>query len=162
MNSSPPDLPKIEFRRVRPADLHEVLALLENASLPAAGVQAAFDGFIVAECLGRIVGAAGLELHGRNGVLRSVVVDPGLRGQGIARGLTTRILEAAEAAQLSCLYLLTETAELYFEARGFLRIDRSEVPPPVRDSVEFKEACPASATAMVKDVRVTSSAALDT
>lgn len=142
----------IELRRAEDPDLDAVLGLLEDAALPTAGVSEFFDRFVVAEGAGRIVGVAGLEVHGRDGVLRSVVVRPDLRGRGLGARLTRWVLDSAREIGLRRLYLLTTTAEDYFPRYGFRRIDRSEAPPEVRESVEFREACPASAAAMMREL----------
>lgn len=110
------------------------------------------DGFFVAAADGRLVGVAGLEIHGRDGVLRSVAVDPVVRGAGLGGRLTAAVLEAAQKAALRRVYLLTTTAEDYFPRHGFRRIARQDASPEMQESVEFREACPASAVAMVLDL----------
>lgn len=140
---------------LRPAegsDLPAVLVLLADAGLPSAGVEESLPSFVVAKVDGRLVGVAGLEVHGRDGVLRSVAVDPACRGRGLGGRLTRRMLELADDAGLRRVYLLTTMAEEYFARYGFRRIDRSEASPEVRRSVEFREACPASAVAMALDL----------
>lgn len=132
--------------------LDVVLDLLEDSQLPTAGVAEAADGFFVAEERGRVVAVAGLEVHGPYGVLRSVAVSRPFRGRGLGGRLTERVLETARTAGLCRLYLLTTTAEEYFRRRGFYRVAREEVPAEVRSSVEFREACPASAVAMVLEL----------
>jgi amino-acid N-acetyltransferase len=141
----------VVLRPARDADLPAVLALLDSAGLPAAGVAEHLSGFVVAE-EGSLVGVAGLETHGRDGVLRSVAVTSARRGTGLGDRLTRWILANARAVGLRRVYLLTTTAEDYFPRYGFRRIDRSRASPAVRRSVEFREACPASAVAMVKDL----------
>ena len=98
------------------------------------------------------VGVAGLEVHGGDGVLRSVAVEPASRGSGVGARLTGAILAAARRASLRRLYLLTISAEDYFPRYGFRRVPRDEASAAVRRSVEFREACPASAVAMVLDL----------
>jgi amino-acid N-acetyltransferase len=51
---------------------------------------------------------------------------------------------------LQALYLLTTTAERYFPSFGFSVTTREKVPDAVRDTVEFRSACPASAVVMVR------------
>jgi amino-acid N-acetyltransferase len=48
------------------------------------------------------------------------------------------------------LYLLTTTAAPFFERYGYGAVAREEVPRPIRDTTEFTDLCPASATCMVK------------
>lgn len=134
------------------SDLQEVTRLLEASGLPLDGVAEAFTRFVVAEDGGEIVGVAGLEVHGTDGVLRSVAVRPGLRSKGVGGRLTERIVADARAAGLGRLYLLTTTAAEYFPRHGFRRIGREEASDAVQASDEFREACPASAVAMVKEM----------
>lgn len=140
---------EVSIRPARPADLRAIGELLEGADLPTVGVDDHLPGFMVAEAAGRLVGLAGLEVHGGDGLLRSVVVDPAFRGTGLGARLTQRALDAARAAELGRVYLLTTTAEDYFPRYGFRRIRRDDASPEVKRSVEFREACPASAVAMV-------------
>jgi amino-acid N-acetyltransferase len=138
-------------RAVRPAtgsDYKAVAGLLQAANLPLAGVPRTLAGFYVAEDRGRILGAVGLELHGTDGLLRSAVVDPAARGTGLGQALVGRLLGDARERGLGAVYLLTTTAERWFPRFGFSRIERDDVPGRVRESVEFREACPASAIVM--------------
>lgn len=142
----------VSIRPARPADLKEIGELLERADLPTAGVADHLPGFVVAEAEGHLVGLAGLEVHGDDALLRSVVVEPAFRGRGLGARLTERVLDAARTAEIGRVYLLTTTAEDYFPRHGFQRIRREDASPGVKRSVEFREACPASAVAMVLDL----------
>jgi amino-acid N-acetyltransferase len=136
---------------VRPAtqnDYENVVGLLRAADLPLAGVPRALAGFYVAEDRGRILGTVGLELYGTDGLLRSAVVDPAARGTGLGHALVGRLLGDARERGIGAVYLLTTTAEGWFPRFGFSRIERDDVPDQVRASVEFREACPASAVVM--------------
>lgn len=142
----------IVIRPARKGDRVVVEGLIEGAGLPLAGVRESFDHFFVAEYGAEVAGAAGLERHGGDGVLRSVVVAPSARGRGLGSRLTERALEAARSAGLRRVYLLTTTAESYFPRHGFEPIAREAASPAVRRSVEFREACPESAVAMVVEL----------
>ena len=143
------------YRRavVRSADSSDhraVVGLLEDAGLPVAGVLPALPEFYVAELEGRVVGAVGLEVYGRDALLRSAVVEKVARNSGLGVALVERILDHARARGLRDVYLLTTTADRYFPRFGFERIIREDVPDDVKVSVEFREACPASAVVMRK------------
>ena len=140
------------IRSAQPSDLDAVEHLLKSADLPVDGVSEAFDNFVVAEATDAVVGVAGLEIHGSDGILRSVAVDTGQRGRGLGRLLTERVLQHARELGLRRLYLLTTMAEAYFPRYGFRRIAREDVSAEVQGSIEFREACPASAVAMVLDL----------
>lgn len=135
----------------RPAaagDLEAISQLLADLELPTAGVEEWWPQFTVAEASGEIVGVAGLERYADGVLLRSVAVHASWRGSGLARKLIETVLRAAQRAGSQDVYLLTTTAEGYFPRLGFSVIPRAEVPATVQQSVEFREACPASAVAM--------------
>lgn len=140
---------------LRPAtrdDLGAIERLLTRAALPLDGVADALPTFIVAEAddgaTRELVGVAGLEPCCENALLRSVAVDPAWRSHGVGRALVARVIADAEARGLRALYLLTTTAEHYFPSFGFRPVSRDEVPADVRETAEFRTACPASATVM--------------
>lgn len=140
------------LRKARPEELAAVDGLLAAAGLPTVGVAEALDGFVVAEEADALVGVAGLEVHGDEGVLRSVAVAPSRRGSGVGARLTEAVLESARDAGLRRVWLLTTTAEGYFPRHGFRPAEREAASAAVRQSVEFREACPASAVAMVLEL----------
>lgn len=139
---------------IRPAaqsDLPAVLALLESRGLPTAGVAEWIDEYVVASGPDSIVGAAGLERYADGAVLRSVAVADDAAGRGVGRALVEAVLSRAVAAGVPAVWLLTTTAERWFPRFGFRVTDRLNAPAGVAGSVEFREACPASAVAMVLD-----------
>jgi N-acetylglutamate synthase-like GNAT family acetyltransferase len=141
-------MPTIQIAPAGPADLPAVLALLAESGLPHDGLAEHFGAALVARDGERVVGSAALELYGEAGLLRSVAIAPGLRGQGLGRELTLAALELARARGVHQLYLLTTTAEGYFPAFGFAPVSRAEVEPAVQASAEFTGACPDSATVL--------------
>ena len=139
----------MKIRHAEPGDRAEALRLLRSFDLPTAGVPEAMSGFLIAEGTdGDVAGLVGLEVHGRHGLLRSLAVDPRYRGRGLGGALVAEVVETARRARLEGLYLLTTTADDYFLRHGFRVVDRDTAPEAVRRSVEFSEACPASAVAM--------------
>jgi amino-acid N-acetyltransferase len=143
----------VEIRAADAADLPAVLALLGNAKLPTAGVADQPSQFIVAESEGRVVGVVGLEIYGDSALLRSAAVEEDWRGSGVGRVLVERALDMARARGLNDVFLLTTTAEHYFPRFGFACVSRDSVTKGVQSSIEFQEACPASATVMRKSLR---------
>lgn len=135
-----------------PEDLEPVLALLRAARLPDEGVREVVPTLLVVRADGRVAGCAAVEVYGRDALLRSVAVDPALRGRGVGRQLTEAALAMACRYEVRAVYLLTETAASFFEALGFTAVDRSAVPPALLASPEFAVLCPASALAMVRTV----------
>jgi amino-acid N-acetyltransferase len=125
------------------------LALLTAAGLPRAGVEDQFPaGYAVVREGSALVAAAGLELHGRVGLLRSVAVAEPWRGRGLAERLVENRVQAARSACLEAIYLLTTSAPEYFERHQFRRVSRARVPPELRSASEFASICPASAVCL--------------
>jgi amino-acid N-acetyltransferase len=137
----------VTLRRARAEDRQVVEALLRARELPLDGVETHFENFWVADAGGKVVGTAGLEVHGRLGLFRSLAVDPDLGGNGVGSRLTWQLLEEAVALGLREVFLLTTTAVEFFPRFGFVRLRRREVPKELHESEEFA-ACPATATAM--------------
>ena len=143
----------VRFRSAAPSDRSAVEALLTREQLPLEGVAEHFDSFVLAQRGEHVVGAAGLEVHGSFGLVRSVVVAPELKGQGLGRQLTRQLLARARARGLAAVYLLTTTAPDFFAHLGFERLAREAAPAPLWASAEFQGACPASAIVMRLSLR---------
>jgi amino-acid N-acetyltransferase len=137
-----------DVRSATGADYPAVIALLEAAGLPTAGVPRTLGDFLVADAGDGLAGAIGLERYGSGALLRSAVVRPGDQGTGIGAALVRGLLDRARDGGLREIYLLTTTAQCWFPRFGFAPIEREQVPDAVRASVEFREACPASAAVM--------------
>ena len=131
-------------------DLPTVRRLLESLGLPLDGIDDHVGTLLVAREDGQIVGTAGLEMYADAALLRSVAVDPTQQGRRIGHQLTDAALRLARTRGVATVYLLTTTAERFFPKFGFEQIAREEVPAAVQSSVEFRGACPASATVMRK------------
>ncbi|HEY7697646.1 MAG TPA: arsenic resistance N-acetyltransferase ArsN2 [Vicinamibacteria bacterium] len=135
--------------RAERAALPEVVALLQDSSLPVAGVAENFGSFLVARAKdGRLVGCIGLEVYGDVGLLRSLAVASSERGSGLGTKLVAELLDLARSKGVESLYLLTTTAESYFPRFGFERLSREEADPKLEASAELQGACPASAILM--------------
>jgi len=134
----------------RDSDLEAIRHLLGSTHLPTDGLSDQFPGAYVVSRLGaEVVGAAGLEQHGCDGLLRSVAVAGDHRRRGLGRALIVSRIEAARLAQLKSIYVLTTTATEVFVEMGFVETDRASVPAEMAASREFRETCPSTATCLV-------------
>jgi amino-acid N-acetyltransferase len=131
-------------------DLPEVRRLVERNGLPLGGIDDHVQTMVVAREGDRLVGTAALEVYADGALLRSVAVDPALQGRGVGHQLTEAALALGRTRGLPAVFLLTTTAEGFFPKFGFERITRDDVPDSVKTSVEFRSACPSSATVMRK------------
>lgn len=137
--------------KVRPAeitDLPAVEAILKASDLLFEDCYIHIDSFLVAVAGDKIVGTGGLEHCGDVALLRSIAVVEDCRGQGIGDTLYFQLKSRAQSHGAKALYLLTETAEQYFEARDFSVVKRNAVPTAIGETQQFSNLCPASATAM--------------
>jgi len=137
--------------RVRPAqpeDLVPATALLSESKLPLDGFADHLANALVATRADRVVGVVELEVYERAALLRSLVVSPAERGARLGERLASDALRLARERGATDVYLLTETAERFFPRFGFSVADRSSAPPALRQSEEFRTACPESAVMM--------------
>jgi N-acetylglutamate synthase-like GNAT family acetyltransferase len=139
----------ISLRQATGSDWPAVSGLLEANRLPLEGARAHINTFLVAKANHELVGCAGVELYGQFALLRSVAVAPGLHGQRIGTELVTLMLQETRQRNVTDLYLLTTTAQRYFEQFGFSAAGRTSAPPQLSASAEFQGACPTSAQLMV-------------
>ena len=100
----------------------------------------------------RPVGVVGLEIKSRSALLRSLAVDAKFRNRGIATHLIRRIEDHAKSLKIETLYLLTMTAEQFFEKHGFQSVHRDSAPADIQETAEFQSLCPASAVCMIKHI----------
>lgn len=145
-------------------DLARIESMLTAANLPTEGVAPLIESFfVIRDQNGRVAAAAVIEWHAEtvqgesakgeslqksNGLLRSVVVDPARRGQGLGKKIVRAVMDSTDRD----LYLLTESATHFFRRLGFESIDRSLAPPALRQSEEFRCLCGESAAFMRRSV----------
>jgi len=137
--------------RVEPAQAHDLVPareLLRRLDLPQEGVVDHFGNYLVVRDASRLVGLCGIELHGEDGLLRSVAVDPDYQGEGIGAVLVAGALALGRKLAIGDLYVLTITAAAFFRPHGFVECPRGAAPDPIRESWEFRSGCPASAVLM--------------
>jgi amino-acid N-acetyltransferase len=134
---------------MRANEREAVEALLRAAGLPIEGVAEHIQSFFAALTAGALVGVVGMEYYGDVALLRSATVVDSARGRGIGSLLTAHALHAAEQRGVARVYLLTETAERFFQRHGFRSIPRSEAAPELSASAEFRGCCPETAVCMM-------------
>jgi amino-acid N-acetyltransferase len=129
-----------------------VESLLEENSLPSSDVRSKPDTFYIAYDEDERIGVGGVETHGTNGLLRSVVVERSKRGTGYGAALCDALENEAVSNNIGTLYLLTTTASGFFETLGYVAIPRNEAPTGIQRTAEFDELCPTTATCMKKNL----------
>ncbi len=142
----------LKYRQATISDLDEIQTLLNSYELPASDCAEHLANFWVADSDNEIVAVGAFENWGDFGLLRSFAVRPTHSGLGIAEEIFGRVKRSALAADIKKFYLLTTTADKYFEKLGFVACNRTEVPDSIQATKQFSDLCPASATVMVLDL----------
>lgn len=128
-----------------------VAALLEESGLPTADLAAGAPVKLFGIADGpACVGVVGLELYGQDGLLRSLAVERSHQKSGLGRALVDAAEQEARRAGVCKLYLLTTTADRYFEKLGYRRLQRAEAPPSIAATAQFSSLCPSSSAFMCK------------
>ena len=128
-----------------------VVRLLQSAALPSEDLSAAhLEHFFFSGTASAPSGLIGLELYGRDALLRSLVVAPEFRRTGLASALVQHAERYAHEQGAAAIFLLTTTAEEFFKHRGYVVADRANAPAAIRATREFADLCPASSALLVK------------
>ncbi|WP_436923621.1 arsenic resistance N-acetyltransferase ArsN2 [Halosimplex amylolyticum] len=140
----------IRLERADEDGLRYVERVLGRADLPTDDVHADSARLYVARANGDRVGVGGIEVHGDDGLLRSVAVEESTRGEGHGTAIVDALEAEARDAGIQRFYLLTTTASEFFASHEYVEIDRTDVPGTIRNTTEFTELCPSSAICMRK------------
>ncbi|MBC3788443.1 arsenic resistance N-acetyltransferase ArsN2 [Spirosoma utsteinense] len=138
----------MHIQTAQPADKAAIISLLQQGQLLTNDLPVDLSDFIIAKEQTTLIGVAGLERVGRVGLLRSVAIDQHYQGKQIGAQLVGRMLEIARAADLEEVYLITTSADRYFERQGFQPVNRQEVPAAIQQTQQFSELCPSTAIVM--------------
>ncbi|MEJ2669275.1 MAG: arsenic resistance N-acetyltransferase ArsN2 [Gammaproteobacteria bacterium] len=129
----------------------EVRALLVACDLPVADLRddgdVCFFGFRQEN---ELWGVIGVEVRGDYGLLRSLAISAAHRGKGLGQKLVIFSEEWATRSNLKALYLLTTTANDFFERLGYEELSRSEAPSAIIETQQFSGLCPDSSIFMGK------------
>jgi amino-acid N-acetyltransferase len=132
----------------------EVAALLAAAELPSDDLHDSSKVLLFGEqSAGRLTAVVGLECYGGAALLRSLAVDITERGKGLGKKLVEYAEAKARSIGIEHLYLLTNTAQEFFERHGYQSIERVAAPEAIARTAQFSELCPASSAFMVKHLR---------
>lgn len=131
--------------------LRAAVALLTAAGLPSSDLTESYlKHFLFCGPRDAPTGLVGLELYGSDALLRSLAVAPDARCTGIGSALLELAELYAYTRGVSSLYLLTTSAQRFFEKRGYHLTSRESCPAAIRSTAEFANLCPASSALLVK------------
>ena len=128
-----------------------VKELLVSAQLPTDDLTSEhMENFFGAWEGSNLAGVVGIEIFGPVALLRSLAVIASKYRSGVGSELLIQVERYATKQGVRSLFLLTTTAETYFEKRGYARISREMAPDAIRNTMEFISLCPAGAVLMTK------------
>jgi amino-acid N-acetyltransferase len=136
------------IEQAQPEDKLAIITLLRQGHLLTDDLPADLTDFVIAKEGTKLIGVAGLERFNVVGLLRSVAVDPAFQGKQVGAQLVEYILETARVVGLREVYLITTTADHYFERYGFEVVNRQDVPEAIQKTQQFSDLCPSSAIVM--------------
>ncbi len=140
------------FRAPTVADVSMARTLLSGAGLPVADVT--IDHLaLVAERDGELVGLIGLEQFETLGLLRSLLVLPARRRDGVGKALVAALEKMAAEQGIAELWLLTIDADAWFAQLGYRVQEREAAPPAIQQTEEFSSLCPGDAVLMRKEIQ---------
>jgi len=131
-------------------DAPALIDFLQKVNLPTSDLPSDLSGFTLALDKKQIVGSAGIELFGTRCLLRSVAVAETHRKQNLGQQLFKAALDYARSQNIQEVFLITDTAEKYFEKNGFQPLERSNTPNEIAQTEQFAAICPSSAVVMKK------------
>jgi amino-acid N-acetyltransferase len=124
-------------RRARTSDVTTIKTLVDSYAgrvLLAKEIVTLYEAvpeFLVAELDGEVVGCGALHVLWEDlGEIRTVAVDPRVKGRGVGHALVSRLIAGAREVGLSRLFVLTFERH-FFGRHGFAEIDGTPVEPEV-------------------------------
>ena len=145
---------ELKIDEAKSSDHAAVVALLQETDLPPDEIELHMENFLVIRHpeVDRgpelLVGSIGLEIYEDSALLRSLAVHPDFQGNGLGSRLVDSMIEFARGKDINRLFLLTDTAEKFFEKKGFVVVTRDQVPDDMKQSIEFTTLCTSSPSMM--------------
>jgi amino-acid N-acetyltransferase len=146
-------MPEIMMNILEEPSITEVIGLLKKSDLPFEDITPELlKSFYAYRNRNGIVGIVGLEIYEDCALLRSLAVESYERGKGYGKSLIGYAENSAKEKNVKSIYLLTTTAQKFFERNGYVCIDRKEAPEAIKKTKEFSAICPSSSVFMVKHI----------
>jgi arsenate reductase len=123
------------------------LAALKEAKLPTDDLLEGNQRFY-ALVRGDVIGFGGYCRDGREVLLRSIVVASERRRAGNGRFIVAALLDRSREDGAKRAWLLTTTAQPFFEQLGFVVNRREAAPREISNTREFSTLCPVTAVLM--------------
>jgi amino-acid N-acetyltransferase len=144
-------MPKLLAHPLRAGERGALKAALSKAQLPVEDIEAPGRLFWRFETRDEVpVGFGGLEIHGEDALLRSLVTLPPVRRRGFGSAIVAALEFEARLHGCGRLWLITTAAADFFQRLGYARCERTAIAPAIAETAEFSTLCPASADVLMK------------
>jgi N-acetylglutamate synthase-like GNAT family acetyltransferase len=127
-------------------------AALAGAGLPVGDVEEEGPLFWRFERDDVPAGFAGIEVHGTDALLRSLVTLPPVRHRGVGGAMVAKMETEARARGADAIYLIAGEDTAFFARLGYASCDRERVPAAIAATEPFAKSRDAYATAMMKQI----------
>ncbi|WLD93177.1 GNAT family N-acetyltransferase [Alkalihalobacillus sp. AL-G] len=118
----------LSFRVAEPTDAPSIKQFVAQAGLSSEGIEHCVQSFIILETdKKKMAGTVGLERYGKNGLIRSLVLDKDYSSEELLLRLLTSVLKHAEQQGIETVYLLTRVTSI-FHTLGFTQTPYEHVP----------------------------------
>lgn len=134
------------------SDLDDLSTALARENLPTDDIALAGRRFYRLFDSDGPIGFSGLEEEGKDLLLRSVLIEPTRRRQGLGAAAIGIIEAEARALGAHHLHLLTTDAADFFRSVGHIDTDRKAAPAAIAKTAQSRSLCPISATHLVKSI----------
>jgi N-acetylglutamate synthase-like GNAT family acetyltransferase len=146
-----PDIPKLTAHPLRVGERAALKAALTKAELPTVDVEEPGRLFWRFENQDEVpVGFGGLEVHGEDALMRSLVTLPPVRNRGVGTAMVAALEFEARLHGCRSIWLITTTAGDFYQRRGYARCERVVVPSAIGETTEFSTLCPDDANVLMK------------
>lgn len=143
---------EITIRKAHEHEYEEIIHLLASNRLPTSDIDEENVELYIGVLNEEMIATVGIETYGKFALLRSLCVKEGYKNRTIGEALLQFIHNACQEKAIHSLFLLTTTAERYFERFGYGVIHRQEAPKVIQTTREFCSICPSSAIIMQKNL----------
>jgi amino-acid N-acetyltransferase len=139
---------ELNIRKAQQNDFRAIIHLLASNQLPTVDIYEKNITLFVGLLNNEIIATIGMENYGTVALLRSLCVKEGFKNKKYGEKMLSYLRTFCTQEKTEALYLLTTTAEHYFERYGFEKIVRNAAPLPIQTTREFQSICPNSAVVM--------------
>ena len=129
----------------------DVISLLQENKLPVSDLDDTKNLFALVDG-DRVIGTGGLEFFNDCALLRSLSVRKNWQGKGLGKTITRELEQICRARGIPEVYLLTETAEGFFNKEGYEVMDRVDAPLSIKNSSQFTTVCSSTGILMHKKI----------